>query len=96
MPEDQPAPAFRESEQWQAAGQLVEADPMPVGFDREAARIGVRLNGFYLFVAFSPFQRLRSGRGLPAVAAHSQSLGLIRPDALQAPLENRKNPSYHR
>jgi hypothetical protein len=44
---------------------MAEADPMPVGFDREAARIGVCLNGFYLFVAFSPILGLRSGGDRP-------------------------------
>jgi hypothetical protein len=39
---------------------MAEADPTPLGFDREAARIGVRLNGFYLFVAFSSIPGLRS------------------------------------
>jgi hypothetical protein len=29
-----------------------EATPAPLGFDRKAARIPVRFNGFYLFVAF--------------------------------------------
>jgi hypothetical protein len=44
-----------------------EAGPTPLGFDREAARIGVRLNGFYVFVAFSPISGLRSdgADGLP-------------------------------
>ena len=59
VPEDRPAPAFLNSESWRVAGQLAEADPMPLGFDREAARVGVRLNGFYLFVAFSPILGLR-------------------------------------
>jgi hypothetical protein len=60
VPEDRPAPAFLASQPWQAAGQMAEADPMPLGFDREAARIGACLNGFYLFVAFSSLPALRS------------------------------------
>ena len=58
VPEDRPAPAFLESEQWQGAGQMDEADSMPLGFDREVAWIGVRLNGFYLFVAFDAALRV--------------------------------------
>jgi hypothetical protein len=72
VPENRPAPAFLGSEPWQVAGRLAEADPMPLGFDREAARIGVRLNGFYLFVAFSPIPGLKSNVGSPAIAAHSK------------------------
>jgi hypothetical protein len=30
-----------------------EATPAPLGFDGKAARIAVRFNGFYLFVAFN-------------------------------------------
>jgi hypothetical protein len=31
VPEDRPAPAFLASEPWQAAGQMAEADSMPLG-----------------------------------------------------------------
>jgi hypothetical protein len=94
VPEDRPAPAFLGSEPWQVAGQMAEADPMPLGFDRKAARIGVCLNGFYLFVAFSPIPGLESNGGSPAVAAHSK-LGPNPPGSPVSPLENRKNASYH-
>ena len=60
VPEDQPAPAFLHSDRWQVAGQMDESGATPLGFDREAAKIGIRLNGFYLFVAFSPIRKLRS------------------------------------
>ncbi len=60
VPKGRPAPAFLQSDQWKAAGEMDAAGPTPLGFDREAARIGVRLNGFYLFVAFSPIPGLRS------------------------------------
>jgi hypothetical protein len=92
VPEDRPAPAFLASEPWQVAGQMTEADPMPVGFDREAARIGVCLNGFYLFVAFSPILGLRSSGDRPLLRS-IQSLDPTRPDGILSPLENRKNPS---
>jgi hypothetical protein len=95
VPEDRPAPAFLQSDRWQVAGRINEADPTPLGFDREAARIGVRLNGFYLFVAFSPIPALRSDganhlRLRPARGARAQSA-----DALPTPLENRTNLSVH-
>jgi hypothetical protein len=94
VPEDRPAPAFLGSEPWQVAGQVTEADPMPVGFDREAARIGACLNGFYLFVAFSPIPGLKLNGSSPAMAACS---GLEPSPSGQpaSPLENRKNSSYH-
>lgn len=59
VPKGQPAPAFLQSDLWQAAGEMDEAGPTPLGFDREAARIGVRLNGFYLFAAFDPIPEMR-------------------------------------
>ena len=60
VPKGQPAPAFLRSARWQAAGEIDEAAPVPLGFDLEAALIGVRLNGFHLFTAFSPIPGLRS------------------------------------
>lgn len=60
VPKGQPAPAFLQPDLWQDAGEMDEAGPTPLGFDREAAKIGVRLNGFYLFAAFSPLPDLRS------------------------------------
>jgi len=60
VPKGQPAPAFLRSDRWQAAGEIDEAGPMPLGLDWEAARIGVRLNGFHLFTAFNPVPGLRS------------------------------------
>lgn len=54
VPPGQPLPAFLRSDLWQAIGEMHEAGPMPLGFDPEAARIGIQLNGFYLFIAFDP------------------------------------------
>jgi hypothetical protein len=93
LPEDWPTPAFVQSDQWQVAGQIDKADPMPLGFDREAARIGMRLNGFYLFVAFRPISGLRSDSVdrpalRPVCKARTQSM-----DGMLSPLENRKNAS---
>jgi hypothetical protein len=52
-----------------------ESGTTPLGFDREAAMIGIRLNGFYLFVAFSPVQELRSD-GLLAALENRKSHSL--------------------
>jgi hypothetical protein len=60
VPKGQPVPAFVRSDLWRTAGEIDEAGPTPLGFDREAARIGVGLNGFYLFAAFGPMPDLRS------------------------------------
>jgi hypothetical protein len=62
VPEGQPRPAFVYSDRWLPVGRMDEAAPAPLGFDRKAARIAVRFNGFYLFVAFD---------GVPGVPADS-------------------------
>ncbi len=95
LPEDWPTRAFIQSDQWQVAGRIDEADPMPLGFAREAARIGMRLNGFYLFVAFSPISGLRSDSVdcsalRPVCKARTQSM-----DGMLSPLESRKDLSLH-
>ena len=41
------------SDWWLPVGRMDEATPAPLGFDGKAARIAVRFNGFYLFVAFN-------------------------------------------
>jgi len=53
VPDGWPVPTFIQSEQWIPGGKLDETTPAPIGFDPEAARIGARLNGFYLFIAFA-------------------------------------------
>jgi hypothetical protein len=60
VPGDLPTPAFIQPERWQLVGQMDDAAPAPLGFDPEAAKVGVRFNGFYLFVAFP--RRLEDGR----------------------------------
>jgi hypothetical protein len=74
---------------------MTEADQMPLGFDREAARIGVCLNGFYLFVAFSPILPLKSHGADHLPLRPIQSLDPTRPEGILSPLEILKNPSYH-
>lgn len=72
VPKGRPAPDFLGSDRWQVVGDIDEAGPTPLGFDREAAQIGVRLNGFYLFAAFSPIPGLRwdTADGPPWRLAH--------------------------
>lgn len=75
VPENRAAPAFVQSDGWQVAGQIDEADPVPLGFDREAARTGSHLNGFYLFVAFGPIPAWEADAhdGAPLARARSRS-----------------------
>ena len=57
VPEGRPGPVFVHSDRWLPVGRMDEAAPVPLGFDRKAARAAVRINGFYLFVAFDGVQR---------------------------------------
>lgn len=71
VPEDRPVPRFIEPETWQFVGLIEETDPLLLGFDRKAATVGVRFNGFYLFVAFARDARDRSHpRSQPAGSSH--------------------------
>ncbi len=75
VPENRAAPAFVQSDGWQVAGQIDEAAPVPLGFDRQAARTGSHLNGFYLFVAFGPIPAWEGDAhdGAPLARARSRS-----------------------
>lgn len=57
VPEGRPGPAFVHSDRWLPVGRMAEAASVPLGFDRKVARVAVRINGFYLFVAFDGVQR---------------------------------------
>ena len=50
VPEDRAVPTFLRGENWAFVGRISEAAALP-GFQEEQARSGVRLNGFYLFMA---------------------------------------------
>lgn len=52
VPEDRSLPPFVVAPQWKFSGRVNERET-PLGFDRKAARTGVRFNGFYLFASFS-------------------------------------------
>lgn len=51
VPEDYPVPPFIAGEAWDFGGRLDNPLAAPRGFDPEAARHGVRLSGYYLFLA---------------------------------------------
>src|SRR3954465_2069323 len=53
VPEDRPVPRFLSATLWEFAGKGAEPAAGPLGSDQRAAGVGVRLNGFYLFAAFS-------------------------------------------
>ena len=61
VPEDCPVPSFLDGTKWKFAGTLHGSRGDPCGFDREAARLGVHLNGFYLFADFSEAKRSQQG-----------------------------------
>ena len=50
VPEDRAVPTFLRGDHWAFVGRISEAAALP-GFQEEQARSGVRLNGFYLFMA---------------------------------------------
>ena len=50
VPEGRAAPTFLRAGPWAFVGRITEAAALP-GFQEEQARSGVRLNGFYLFMA---------------------------------------------
>jgi hypothetical protein len=60
VPEDRPVPGFVGAEQWAFEQPLRPKEARPSGFDSEAARAGVRFNGFYLFQAFAAAPALRA------------------------------------
>jgi hypothetical protein len=51
VPEERSVPPFVVGPHWQFSGRINEKET-PVGFDRKAARTGVRFNGFYLYASF--------------------------------------------
>jgi hypothetical protein len=49
-----PVPAFIDGETWEFAGAVRGERDAPRGFRAPEARLGTRLNGFYLFFAHAP------------------------------------------
>jgi hypothetical protein len=58
VPEERSVPPFVTGPHWQFGGRISDKET-PLGFDRKAAKTGVRFNGFYLFASF---QKDRAGR----------------------------------
>ena len=52
VPEDCVFPPFVTGDHWEFGCKLDNGEA-PVGFNREAARTGIRFNGFYLFHGFT-------------------------------------------
>lgn len=50
VPDDWAVPTFLRADHWALVGRITKAAALP-GFQEEQARSGVRLNGFYLFMA---------------------------------------------
>ena len=52
VPEERTVPPFVTGPHWQFGGRISDKET-PLGFDKKAAKTGVRFNGFYLFQAFT-------------------------------------------
>jgi hypothetical protein len=63
VPEDRAVPTFLRADHWMFVGRITKAAAL-AGFQEEQARSGVRLNGFYLFMAH---------RALVTAGAHSSA-----------------------
>jgi hypothetical protein len=50
VPESRPVPGFIKNPVWHFAGNLKQTETAPAGFDADAARTGIRFNGFHLFL----------------------------------------------
>ncbi|MGJ3263701.1 MAG: hypothetical protein ACFE0R_10745 [Salinarimonas sp.] len=64
VPEHYPVPSFIMGEAWDFGGRLDNAAAAPLGFHADAARHGVELSGYYLFLA-DRRGHLPAGRALP-------------------------------
>ena len=61
VPEECAVPGFLSSPGWEFGGRMEPESVSLVGFDSQAAAIGVHLNGFYLFADISETMRLEQG-----------------------------------
>jgi len=57
VPEDWPVPSFIGLNRWEFAGRMDEPATVPLGFNKQAADMGVRRDGFYLFEAFAAVRK---------------------------------------
>lgn len=49
VPEDHVVPAFVSGSAWEFARKVENSSALPFGFNRKAATMAVRFNGFYLY-----------------------------------------------
>jgi len=68
VPEDQTVPSFLRGEHWAFVGRIKQAAALP-GFQEEQARSGVRLNGFYLFMAHQTGVSAAARKAAPALCS---------------------------
>jgi hypothetical protein len=68
VPEDRAVPTFLRADHWAFVGRITEAAALP-GFQEEQARSGVRLNGFYLFMAHHSGFGIRARSSAPGLCA---------------------------
>ena len=66
VPEDRAVPSFLRGDHWAFVGRITRAAPLP-GFQEEQARSGVRLNGFYLFMAHHTGVSAAARKAAPAL-----------------------------
>ena len=64
VPDDRAIPTFLRGENWAFVGRISETTALP-GFQEDQARSGVRLNGFYLFMAHHTSFRIGARSSAP-------------------------------
>ncbi|KAA2235421.1 hypothetical protein [Salinarimonas soli] len=57
-----PVPGFIDGESWEFAGAAQDERDAPDGFQVREARLGTRLNGFYVFLAYRKAMPMRERR----------------------------------
>ena len=68
VPEDRAVPTFLRGGHWAFVGRITKAAALP-GYQEEQARSGVRLNGFYLFMAHHSGFGIRARSSAPGLCA---------------------------
>lgn len=56
VPEDRVVPGFIAGDAWEFGGRISGTHSQP-GFDRSAARVSSRINGYYLFQTWKPCEK---------------------------------------
>ena len=68
VPDDRAVPSFLRGEHWAFVGRIKQAAALP-GFQEEQARSGVRLNGFYVFMAHQTGVSAAARKAAPALCS---------------------------